>query len=172
MNPDGIPSEKIETQLRRHIAAGRSPEDATVAVLAPYGDTPLPQWARNGVLQTARGLYRRRNRSIEDSGFRPSAGDDARLRLARTEFTLPDGTRLQWEKLTLAELELKASWLRTQIDSLSVDLERIERAIDLLTGQPEGTRLCDVEDWQGAVADPGIERSGGDDDPGDLSQAA
>ena len=154
-----IPGESIYTQLKAHLMARRSPEEATAAVLAPYGDAPLPVFAREGILGLAKQIYRKMNRQAENSGFSRQASADARLRLARTEFTLPNGERHEWGELTRDMLELKAAWLRATIGTLSLDLERIERALDLMAGHPEAVRLKDIEDWQVAIADPDIERS-------------
>lgn len=182
MTAKTIPPGKIGQHLRESLKAGRTAEQAAGAVLGPYrevlaaaGNDSLVGYARPAVLSEARRLARQMMRASEDRAFSSPEGSRERLSLGDVVFAMPDGTRVSWAQATLAQHAMRTAWLRTYITSVEEDLERHERAEEIIRkhaaeqgiGDEDAIgqlRLSDVPGWEDLIGDP--------DDDGDDGEAA
>jgi len=159
-------AETVHGQLRRLIAAGASPGEATDAVMS---DLPprWKDWARPFVLRRASGI----EGELVNGCMRrallpvPTAGADGQLetppvrleagrrrqlaavaRLHDTVYRLPDGQRILWDDMTIDAIDLKIAQMRKLVGSL-VDHLRVLEAARKLCAEHGVDRLGDVEDW-------------------------
>jgi hypothetical protein len=168
-----IPAGTVEQQLRAALREGRTPEQATAAVLGPYaavlaeaGNDSLAGYSRPAVLAAARRLHRQMTRRAEDRAFSAAPGTRDRLRLGGLEFHMPDGTVVSWADATAGQHEARVAWLQTYIGSLETDVRRHERAAKLLA-ERGAERLADIDGWEALVGDElDDEDAGGGDDAG------
>lgn len=108
---------------------GMTPVDAADAIFELDHDT-LVDLVRPLIVQEGRRYVRSRTRRIE---HRVSFGDqesraDARIRLARESFSLPDGRNVRWLDATVDDHLARAAWQRVFADSCIADAELHEKA--------------------------------------------
>ena len=154
-----LPEGTISSQLRAALKGGMTAEQATSAVLAPYGavlqeagNDSLATYSRPAVLAEARRLHRQMTRRAEDRAFGAAPGTRERQGVRELAFHLPDGTVVSWADATAEQHEARITWLQTFISSMEQDLRRHERVVKLLA-ERGADRLSDIEGWESLVGD-------------------
>lgn len=172
-----LPEGTISQQLRAALKSGMTAEQATGAVLGPYGavlreagNDSLAAYSRPAVLAEARRLSRQMARRAEDRAFGSAPGTRERLAVRELAFHLPDGTVVSWADATAEQHEARIAWLQTFITSMEQDLRRHERVVKLLA-ERGAARLSDIEGWESLVGDD-LDGDPGDDAGDDASGEA
>lgn len=155
-------TENVWQQIRRLLEEGHEPAAVTEQIMA---DLPRrwKDFARPFVLRcvrTAEGqVVNRRMRQALGPFVGPAAtGKQAARRqaavdrLRHTVYRMPDGTRVLWDDMTVAQIDLKIAQLRKQIGSL-VDHLHILEAARKLCADHGVTRLGEIDGWQQMVTD-------------------
>lgn len=150
-------SNTIQTQLKEYLLVGKTPEDAAIAVLEPYGgpEDALCRFVWPLILKAARDCEGRLERGIRNDAFYSNDGQkhaEQRLQLPKMVYRMPDGRRVLWDDLTLELIEAKLAYLRTQIGGLLDHIGVLEEAAKLIR-EHSVTKLGEVSDWVDKIRD-------------------
>jgi hypothetical protein len=133
----------LDGVLRKHLDAGKTPDEAAKAVLASREHRqlllPLLVWRAHKVTrQETRAVERR----VRKAGV---ASPDARRELIERGFILPDGRFVEWLYATADEHLARAGWQRDNARAIVADAELHEEAAKRIT-EAGVTCLADLEE--------------------------
>lgn len=170
--------------LRRMILDGVHPEQAAAGVLdealgdaAPGLDAGVYGWLRALVVREARHLEgrlgnRRARRVLGPAGWPAGSARFAEQsqKLRTTIYHLPDGTRVQWQEMTLDWVEVKIAEFRKHIGRYSEHLAVLLSVRELLA-ERDAARLGDIPEWPELVRKLADGRAGWVADAGEEALA-
>lgn len=156
----------ITAQLKQLVDNGVDADEAVTTVLAPYrgrGCEPLVNFVWPALLKLARGMQsKRNNESVRRNVFHPAPfksveqHQEANTSL-RTMVFRSNGRMIQWDDLTVEDLEAKIAWIRVHIGTLAEMIGVMQHAKELII-ENGVKRLGDIDDWPDLLR----ERAGAD----------
>lgn len=151
-----VPTEKLSTQLRVRMEAGRTPEQAAGDVLSAYEPAPVTEHLHSVLVREARSIQYKSERAHERNiVFKDHHGgltSSERQRISVATFRDGEGNRIEWGRATASQHQARIQWDRTRRDLLDRDIERHQAAIKLIESENVEC-LDDITDWHERIGE-------------------